>query len=50
MMTGHGGETIIDKRIYEALSELEKKGYELSEFHQGYIACILNESKKEEKR
>ena len=49
MMTGHGGETILDKRIFEALSELEKKGYELSEFYQGYIACILDESKRGEK-
>lgn len=50
MMTGYGGETIIDARIFEALGLLEKKGYELSEFDKGYIACILNESKKEEKR
>ena len=50
MMTGHGGETILDKRIFEALGLLEKKGYELSEFDKGYIACILNESKKVEKR
>ena len=49
MMTGHGGETILDKRIFEALSELQKKGYELSEFYQGYIACILDESKRGEK-
>nr|DAJ89658.1 MAG TPA: hypothetical protein [Caudoviricetes sp.]DAP70006.1 MAG TPA: hypothetical protein [Caudoviricetes sp.] len=49
MMTGHGGETILDKRIFEALSELKKKGYELSEFYQGYIACILDESKRGEK-
>ena len=49
MMTGHGGERIIDKRIFEALSELKKRGYELSEFYQGYIACILDESKRGEK-
>ena len=49
MMTGHGGETILDKRIFEALSELQKRGYELSEFYQGYIACILDESKRGEK-
>lgn len=49
-MTGYGGETILDKRIFEALSELKKKGYELLEFYQGYIACILDESKRGEKR
>ena len=48
MMTGQGGETILDKRIFEALSELQKKGYELSEFYQGYIACILDESQRKE--
>lgn len=34
-----------DENVKEALEKLEKMGYDIEEYDQGYIACILDRSK-----
>ena len=34
-----------DENVKEALEKLEKMGYDIEEYDQGYIACILDQSK-----
>lgn len=34
-----------DENVKEALKKLEKMGYDIEEYDQGYIACILDRSK-----
>ena len=33
-----------DENVKEALEKLEKMGYDIEEYDQGYIACILDRS------
>lgn len=35
-----------DENVKEALEKLEKMGYDIEEYDQGYIACILTQSKR----
>lgn len=35
-----------DENVKEALEKLEKMGYDIEEYDQGYIACILTHSKR----
>lgn len=35
-----------DENVKEALEKLEKMGYDIEEYDQGYIACILIQSKR----
>lgn len=35
-----------DENVKEALEKLEKMGYDIEEYDQGYIACILTQSKE----
>lgn len=34
-----------DENVKEALEKLKKMGYDIEEYDQGYIACILDRSK-----
>ena len=33
-----------DENVKEALEKLDKMGYDIEEYDQGYIACILDRS------
>ena len=35
-----------DENVKEVLEKLEKMGYDIEEYDQGYIACILTQSKR----
>lgn len=37
-----------DENVKEALEKLEKMGYDIEEYDQGYIACILTQSKRKD--
>lgn len=37
-----------DENVKETLEKLEKMGYIIKEYDQGYIACILDRSKVED--
>ena len=35
-----------DENVKETLEKLKKMGYDIEEYDQGYIACILTQSKR----
>lgn len=37
-----------DENVKETLEKLKKMGYDIEEYDQGYIACILTQSKKKD--
>ena len=37
-----------DENVKKALEKLEKMGYDIEEYDQGYIACILTQSKRKD--
>ena len=37
-----------DGNVKEALEKLEKMGYDIEEYDQGYIACILTQSNRKD--
>lgn len=37
-----------DENVKETLEKLEKMGYDIEEYDQGYIACILTQSKRKD--
>lgn len=36
----------VDENVKEALEKIKKMGYDIEEYDQGYIACILTQSKR----
>lgn len=37
-----------DENVKETLEKLKKMGYDIEEYDQGYIACILTQSKRKD--
>lgn len=37
-----------DENVKEALEKIKKMGYNIEEYDQGYIACILTQSKRKD--
>lgn len=39
-----------DENVKEALEKIKKMGYDIEEYDQGYIACILDRSKSQDSK
>lgn len=37
-----------DENVKETLEKIKKMGYDIEEYDQGYIACILTQSKRKD--